>query len=263
MVNIDQELCIGCRACEEDCVGDVIIVKDGKAEVTKRCIECGHCVALCPVCAVSIPEYDMDDVEEYHPGTFHVNPENMLHAVKFRRSIRRYKPAKIEKDKAGRILDAGRYSATAKNQQGCSFTFVQDGMDEFRKLVWEVMPSIVERLKKEAPLYGRVFGLFYSQWKANPQKDKLLFNAPAFLVITSDNQLDGGIAAANIENVAAAEGVGALYNGYMMRIISKSPELKEWLGIGDKPVACCMLLGYPAVTYLRTAPRKKGDIIWK
>ena len=130
MVNIDQELCIGCRACEEDCVGDVIIVKDGKAEVTKRCIECGHCVALCPVCAVSIPEYDMDDVEEYHPGTFHVNPENMLHAVKFRRSIRRYKPAKIEKDKAGRILDAGRYSATAKNQQGCTFTFVQDGMDE-------------------------------------------------------------------------------------------------------------------------------------
>lgn len=263
MVNIDQELCIGCGACVKDCVGGVIVLRDGRAEAVRPCIECGHCAALCPVCAVTIPEYDMEDVEEYDPQTFTVNPENMLHAVKFRRSIRRYKPAKIERDKAERILDAGRYTATAKNQQGCKFIFVQDGMDEFREMVWDMMPSILDRLKKEAPLYSKIFGLFYSQWKKDPENDKLLFNAPAILVIASDNQLDGGLAAANIENVAAAEGLGALYNGYMMRIISSSQELKDWLGIGEKAVACCMLLGYPAVTYLRTAPRKKGDIVWK
>ena len=41
----------------------------------------------------------------------------------------------------------------------------------------------------------------------------------SFLVIASKNPLDGGLAAANIENMAVAEGAGALYSGYMMRVI--------------------------------------------
>ena len=82
-------------------------------------------------------------------------------------------------------------------------------------------------------------------------------------MIASKNPLDGGLAAANIENMAVAEGAGALYSGYMMRVIEASPVLKEWLCISELPVSCCMLLGYPAVSYKRTAPRKKGNIEWR
>ena len=125
------------------------------------------------------------------------------------------------------------------------------------------MPSILEELKKSAPDYARAFEFFYLKWKKNPKDDTFFFNTPAFLVIASDNPLDGGLAAANIENMAVAEGLGALYSGYMMRVIGCSQALREWLGIGEKRVSCCMLLGYPAVSYKRTAPRKKADIIWK
>ena len=263
MVKIEQNVCIGCGACIKDCFGRALVLEDGKAKVVKPCIECGHCVALCPVEAVSIPEYDMDDIEKYDADTFCIRPENMLHAIKFRRSIRNYRPDKIEREKVEHVLDAGRYTATAKNLQGCTFVFVQDGVEEFKKLLWDEMPEVLAMLKKTAPVYARVFGSFYKKWQADPKEDNLFFNTPSLLVITSDHPLDGGLAAANIVHVAVAEGLGALYSGYLMRIISARSALREWLGIGEKPVACCMLLGYPAVTYLRTAPRRKGDIIWK
>lgn len=263
MVKINQDLCIGCGICMEDCFVGAIDLETGKANIKKPCIQCGHCVALCPTEAISIPEYDMEDIEPYQQDTFAVKADNMLHAIKFRRSIRNYKPDKIEQEKAAHILDAGRYTATAKNRQGTRFIFVQEHLEEFKQLVWSTMPEVIQILKKEAPPYAMSFGDYYAKWQKNPQDDKLFFNTPAFLVIATDNQWDAGLAAANIENTAVAEGLGALYSGYLMRIIASAPKLTEWLGTEGDQVACCMLLGYPAVTYLRTAPRQKGDIVWK
>lgn len=263
MVVIDQERCIGCEACKEDCPGRAIKMEEGKAVYYRSCIQCGHCVAICPVAAVSIPEYDMEDVEEYQKESFTLEPEKFLHAVKFRRSIRNFKDQKLESEMVERILNAGRYSATAKNLQGCTFVFVQERLEEFKALVWKEMPGVIESLQEKMPEYGKVFHAFYRWWQKDPANDNFFFNTPAFLVIATDNPWDGGLAAANIENMAVAEGAGALYSGYTMQMISASPALREWLGIGNKSVSCCMLMGYPAVTYKRTAPRKEADIIWR
>lgn len=263
MVQIDQSLCIGCNACAADCPGSAIRLQEKKAVIVKSCILCGHCVAVCPVRAVTITDYDMEDVEDYDKNTFTIRADSFLHAVKFRRSIRNYKAEPIEQDKIERVLDAGRYTATAKNLQNCTFVFVQDRLEEFKSLVWKELPAILDLLKENAPDYARAFQYFYMKWQKNPKDDTFFFNTPAFLVIASDNPLDGGLAAANMENMAVAEGLGVLYSGYMMRVIKSSPALREWLGIGEKPVSCCMLMGYPNVTYKRTAPRKKADIIWR
>ena len=91
MVKIEQSLCIGCAKCVKDCVSGVLHIDQGKAAVRESCMQCGHCVAVCPVKAVSIPEYDMADVAEYDKDSFTYTPECFLNAVKFRRSIRSYK----------------------------------------------------------------------------------------------------------------------------------------------------------------------------
>ena len=89
----------------------------------------------------------MEDVEEYEAETFHVCPKNFLHAVKFRRSIRNFREQKIEAGKAERVLAAGRYTATAKNLQECTFIFVQEKLSELKELVWKEMPGIIEVFK--------------------------------------------------------------------------------------------------------------------
>ena len=118
-------------------------------------------------------------------------------------------------------------------------------------------------IKETMPQYSMLFKFFYRRHRDNPQDDGLFFNTPACVMVVADNPLDGGLAAANIENMAVAEGAGVLYDGYLTRIIEACPAAKEWLGIPDTPLVCCMLIGYPAVTYRRTAPRKPADIEWR
>lgn len=263
MIEIDEKKCVGCGLCAKDCPAAKISVHDGKAVYTPECIQCGHCVAVCPKGAVSILEYDMADVEEYDAETFSVAPENFLHAVKFRRSIRNFRDKKVEKDCMEQILQAGRYTATAKNRQACRFIVIQEELDQFKDLLWDQVPEMVEKMKAEMPHYAALFKFMHRRRSRHPEDDGLFFNTPACIMIAADNALDGGLAAANIENMAVAKGLGVLYSGYLTRIIKACPELEEWLGIPDTPLVCCMLIGYPAVSYKRTAPRKKADIVWR
>lgn len=263
MIVIDREKCIGCGQCVSDCPADRLKLEEGKAVYTPECIQCGHCVAVCPVRAVAIPEYDMDEVEEYDAEKFHLEPEHFLHALKFRRSIRRYKDQHVEQEKLERILQAGRYTETAKNRQECRFIVVQEHLEEFKDLLWEEVPWMAESIKKTMPHYSMLFKFMYRKRRKDRADDGLFFNAPVCVVIGAENTLDAGLAAANMETMAVAEGLGVLFDGYLQRVVEACPKAKEWLGIPDLPAACCMLLGYPAVTYRRTAPRKKADIQWK
>lgn len=262
MIKIDTRKCIGCGLCASDCVGRAIQVEDGVAVVKNECIQCGHCVAICPMNAVSIPEYDMDEVEEYDKDTFELNPENVLHAIKFRRSTRDYKPQKLSKDELRMLANAGRYTATAKNNQGCTFAFVQDELEYVKDAVYDYIDANAKNVGKTLPKEFLTFVAF-SRNRKKHGVDFLFRNAPAVLFITSDWPLDAGLAAQNIETMAVSMGMGALYNGYLARLVEENEELKKWLGIEGKQIRACMLLGYPARIYKRTAPRKEVNLILK
>ena len=51
---------------------------------------------------------------------------DVFEAIKTRRSIRKYTDKKIEKEKLDRILEAGRLSLSANNQQPYCFVVVND-----------------------------------------------------------------------------------------------------------------------------------------
>lgn len=263
MVNIDINSCIGCNKCVKDCPINNLTTIDRKASALGKCMLCGHCVAICPTNAVSIPEYEMTDVEEYCAETFLLKPANILNAIKFRRSIRDFKDIKVEKDKLNKLLQAGRYTETAGNSQDVRFIIVQDSLEELKKSVWESWRSFAVSLQEEKPAQAKEFLKRYDTYKNHSGKDFLFCNAPVLLVVVSDFLLDGGLASANIESIAVAEGLGVLFNGYMALAIEHSQLVKDYLEIGSKNIASCMLIGYPNVSYKRTAPRQQADILWK
>lgn len=262
MVVIDEKKCIGCGLCAADCIALNIEVEE-KARVKKDCMQCGHCVAVCPKGAVSIPEYDMADVEEYDSDSFTLQPKQLLHSIKFRRSIRDYKAQQVKEDTLQQLVQAGRYTATAKNSQSNGFIFVQKELTTLKEKVWQYIDDLS---KKDIRSIDKMIlpYLFFNQRRKKDASDDYLFrNAPVVLYIVSDSSLDAGLAAQNMETMAISLGLGALYNGYLARISDANTELKQWLGIEDRTIRTCMLLGYPARHYVRTAPRKAPDVIWK
>ena len=263
MVTIDEAKCIGCGKCAKDCIAQIIEINNKKAHVTGECIQCGHCVAVCPCVAVSIPEYDMDEVELYNRETFSLEPYRVLHTIKFRRSIRDYRHTPVEQEKLELILQAGRYTATSKNNQDCHFVFVQNGLDQLKTMVWGHIDQITPAKSSDISRDLLPYTVFNRRRKADPADDYLFRNAPVVIFITSDWKLDAGLAAQNMELMAVSLGLGMLYNGYLARIADDNKELKTWLGIGGKKIEACMLLGYPNVTYARTAPRKPANVIWR
>lgn len=261
MIRIDASRCIGCGLCAEDCISKSIVLQDGVAAATKKCLLCGHCAAICPQGAVTLTEYADDPMIPYNNETFSLPAENLLNAIKFRRSIRRFTPQAIEAEKLALLADAGRHTATAKNTQGCRFIFVQNELADFKGLFWESMGTFLQTTDDRRM---RLLLRGFYDGRTNPPEEEYLFrNAPAVLFVVTDNSLDAGLAAQNMELMAVSLGLGALYNGFLCRIASTLPEVRTWLGLGEQNVAACMLLGYPAVTYARTAPRRLDDVEYR
>ena len=93
--------------------------------------------------------------------------------------------------------------------------------------VWDFIDKMGRHVDKALLPYVA----FNRRRKVDPKDDYLFRNAPVVLYITSDWPVDAGLAAQNIETMANALGMGALYNGYLARISDANEELKKWLGI--------------------------------
>jgi ferredoxin len=70
---VDEDKCVGCGVCVQQCPTDAISLKDGKAEIDmEKCIRCGRCHEACPQNAVRhdserIPqrlEENLDEIKE-------------------------------------------------------------------------------------------------------------------------------------------------------------------------------------------------------
>lgn len=272
-MQVDQNKCIGCQKCIGDClVRDIELVK-GKAQIkNEKCFKCGHCIAICPVSAVNSTKYKMAEVKEYHSEKFEVPAENLLNFIKFRRTIRQFKDQKVEKNKIKKIIETGRFTPTGSNQQDVSFTVVEDEIGDFRKLILENLnkkgKAILANLTPETRKfknYAEMWVKMYQNYKNhNLENDLLFFEAPLVIVISAKSQVNGALAAANMELMTNALDLGALFSGFTLRGAQKQKEVRDFLNIKtDKEIVTILVIGYPAVSYKRTVPRKEADITWK
>ena len=263
MIRIDSSLCVGCGKCVDDCISDCLVLKEGKAVYRKRCIKCGHCVAICPKHAVSIPTYDMSDVEEYDAERFRLDPQLLLRTIKFRRSVRDFLPKAVEADKIKDIINAGRCSPSASNRQDFHFYIIQENLRDFKRIIWDLLEKQLDGKVNMPREMLRPVSRFCDMRRKDPNNDYLFRNAPVVLFLECSAELDAGIAAQNMELTAVAHGLGVLYDQYLSYAVRMNRDALRWLGVSRNKFIVSMLLGYPGVRYARTAPRKNMDVTWK
>ena len=272
MFKVDREKCIACKQCIKDCPVRVISLQEGKAYINNEgCIKCGHCIAVCPVEAVSTDDYDMSEVKPYDKETFTVESETLLNFIKFRRSVRRFKNMPVEKEKIQQIIEAGRFTQTSTNAQDVSYTVVTDKLPQLKELTYESLNQkgqyILANLTPETEYlkrYATAWVNSYAAFKEDPIKnDRIFFNAPAVILVTSPNAFNGGLASSNMELMTDALGLGTFFSGFMQIASKDNKEILDLLGINDgNQIVSCLVIGYPDVKYKRTVPRKKANINW-
>lgn len=272
MFNINRDTCIACKQCIKDCPINDILLQEGKAYIkNENCMKCGHCIAICPTKAVSTDDYNMDEVKEYNKQDFEIPADNLLNFIKFRRSIRKFKDKEVEIEKLEKIIEAGRFTQTGTNSQDVSYTVVTNKLGALRDLTYEILNEkgkyILSHLTPETAhleRYATLWTQMYIAHKENPKQfDRLFFNAPAAIIVTAHNELNGALASSNMELMVDALGLGTFFNGFFQFAANDNKEIMDLLEIGDgKKIVTCMVIGYPDVTYQRTVPRKKADIKW-
>lgn len=266
MISISENKCTGCGLCVRDCFPGKIEVVAKKAKYTGPCMECGHCVAVCPRGAVSMDNYNMDEVLEYEEGKFELDGDNYLNSLKFRRTVRQFTNREVTEEQINKIIEAGRYSPTGGNQQNVSYVVLRNNLDKLKLMVLEELNNLAN--DQNNPLsktpYALMWKRMYSDYTGPEKKDGLFFNSGTVILVLSESMQNGSIAASNMETMINALGLGMVFSGFFQMAAARSTEISEYLGLKPGQQVCATLvIGEPKVKFKRTVPRRPAKVLWK
>lgn len=266
MITINHEICNGCGLCAKDCFTKIIEIQDKQAvTVGNSCISCGHCSAVCPRQAITVNKYDMSEALAYNPQTMQMDADRLFGFMQYRRSVRQFTDKPVEKEKLEKIIEAGRYSPTGGNAQTVRYIVLQDQLEGARKLAVESLYKAAMELPPEQIPYRDTYLRIYEADKEN--KDILFHNASTVIAVLdfqTNSNISASIAASRMELMANALGLGVCFIGIFVRAAGFYPQINEFLGINSRyKMANALAIGYPAVDYLRTVPRKPAKVEWK
>lgn len=267
LFKINEDLCIACGTCAKDCLMGIIEMTPKPvmpADKAAMCMECQHCLAVCPKGALSILGKDPTDSR---PNTKEKpTPEQMKNLIMNRRSIRHYKKEAIDKALIRDLLDTASYAPTGENGNSVRFTVVDDTetMDKLRTITYDAVIKAGEENRVPdnlAFLYD-----FAKLWKSDGI-DVMFRGAPHIVIASAPNDCpspkeDTMIALSYFELLAISNDLGTLWDGmFKLTLEFVAPELRKTFGIPENHlIGYSMIFGKPAVRYARSIQSEGIDI---
>jgi len=268
---IDGTKCKKDRLCVMECPMKIIAMKskDDLPEPVKGaesiCINCGHCVAVCPTGAFSLNTMTAEECEEIKPDW---NPGDKVieNYMKARRSVRKYTKAPVEKDKLQHLIEIAAYAPSGHNSRPVNWTVISE-----RENVKEIVSIVIDWMKNmlsENPAMGKMFhfDMITKAWDMGV--DTVTHNAPALIMVhgkKTDPMASQActIALAHLELAAPSLGLGCCWGGFVTWCNMMWKPLREKLNLPEGEVLFgTMITGYPMFKYYRV-PKREAVINWK
>lgn len=260
---VDKAKCILCGKCVGACVSCIIKqegktlphIEPGQAE---NCLECQHCLAVCPTGAISIFGLKPGDSLELKADMLPTLDEE-IRLVRGRRSVRQYLPKNVSPVLLRRILAATAHAPTGVNNRSLTFTVIDDRkvMNRFRE---QVMDKLHAALQSGNASGGLAFlADEVAEYRKN-KTDGILRGAPHAIIVSVNSSApcaaeDVAIALAYFELLAQSAGLGTVWCGMLKIALESVPALKKLVRLPPDHAYYCMLFGHPAVRYARTVQR--------
>jgi Nitroreductase len=177
----------------------------------------------------------------------------VLNAIKSRRSVRKYKSEQISQDCLDKIIEAGIYAPSAHNEQPWHFTIIQN-----QDLLQHINKVVRESMLQSEDNWTRNF--------ASSPSFKVTYDAPTLVIVSARKDAMAWMAdcAAAIQNMlisAESMGVGSVWLGLLRFFFNKEDEMKKLeIPEGYQPYYG-VSLGYREDGYNPIAPKRKTEVV--
>jgi Fe-S-cluster-containing hydrogenase component 2 len=271
---VDTSKCIGCKNCVNTCSGQVLEM-DGKHPKMKSfsrygwrgCWRCQHCLAVCPMGAISI--FDKKPEDSY-PKPDKDLGEKVAGLVSYRRSCRRYQKRNVDPKIIDEIIEAMANAPTGGNSCNVEYTIIDD-IDRVKQ-IHDLAYAQMEKDAKKGIYTSSFDDFYYSVMKRSEKglrKDDMLFCGAPHLFIAhekcvgkwaEDSKVNCNIATAYFELLANAYGLGTVIMSYPADVLAElAPQAREMLGIPKNHYQSLIVgFGYPEIEYARGTQKDRG-----
>lgn len=272
---IQPDKCTRCLKCEKDCPADAITI--ATVEIADTCIQCGHCVAICPEMAV---RPDFGDVFMLQPHQ--VTPKDFRNLTAGIRSCRSYLPKDLPDAVLLQLTENMRHYPSASNARPLQITIVRS--KEKVKLLNDMTEEKLIKLfgMVSSPWISPVLRLFVPSFnvkkirkyldsfvrRKEAGESQICYNAPAVILFhgevskTGMLEADANIWAANTSVYANTLGLATCFNGFIVKAMTKKSKLNPRFNVPvNHKVYAALLVGYPKVKYRNEASRQSPVVV--
>lgn len=269
LFTIDLEKCDKDGLCALDCPAHVIkMTKEGPVPVNGAedfCIQCGHCVAVCPKAAFSLNSLSPDQCMPIEKDLA-LTPEHTEHFLRSRRSIRRYKNKPVPRDKFEKALGIACCAPTGSNKQSVRWLVIDKKVDveKIGGLVIDWMHHVVKKYPQMAQMLN--MEALIDQW--NKGVDRITRDAPQLVFAYASNEYgsaaaDCHTALAYLELALPGLGLGSCWAGYINYAAGQWPGLAKELNFPENHTCHgALMVGIPKMKYYRAPERNVPDITY-
>lgn len=257
MIRIDREKCSACGACVRDCVVHVLTGgADGFPAVRpgdeRYCLNCQHCLAVCPRGAVTCHDVGPGETSAPEPVP---DGRSMAALVRQRRSVRQWRNDPVSEEVWTRLVDSLAWMPTGCNDHRLHFTVIRnrDRMDWFRREMSRTLKLIFR-----SGILRLVYPGFRRYMDEVMRGDDVIFRDAPYMIVASTpkdapcREADPWIALSYFDLLAQANGLGTCWSGFAVHAFGWVPRLRKALNLSKGyRVGAVLLFGPPAVTYPR------------